>query len=374
MKKGQLVKIPFFNYAGAFQSLEEDFVTIFRDVIKRGAFIQQSDLADFEQHLADYLGVRHAFGVANATDGLTMIWRSVGLAAGDEVIFPSHTMVATAAAIVHAGGVPVAADCGDDHLIDPHSIERALTSRTRAVCPVQLNGRTAEMDAIKEICERHGLLLVEDAAQALGSKFNNQLAGTFGAAAAFSFYPAKLLGCLGDGGAVVTNDDEIAAQIELLRDHGRSAATGEVLTWGYNSRLDNLQAAFLDRQLRDYSEYVDVRRSIARTYCEGLADVPGLRLPPHPDADARHFDVFQNFEIETERRHELQTYLAEHGVGTIRQWGGRAVHQFNSLGVRGDCDRTELLFERCLMLPMNIMVTSAEAEYVVSCIREFHGV
>lgn len=368
------MNIPFFNYSGAFQNLEEDFVKIFRDVIRRGAFIQQSDLAEFEKHLADYLGVRYAFGVANATDGLTMIWRSIGLEPGDEVIFPSHTMVATAAAVVHAGGVPVAADCGHDHLIDPFSIEAAITKKTRAVCPVQLNGRTAEMDSIREICDRNGLLLVEDAAQALGSKFNDQFAGTFGLASAFSFYPAKLLGCLGDGGAVVTNDDEIAASIELLRDHGRSPITGEVVKWGYNSRLDNLQAAFLDRQLRDYSDYVRIRRSIARIYCDGLVDVPNIQLPPHPDADPRHFDVFQNFEIETDRRDQLQAFLSERGIGTIRQWGGRAVHQFHELGVRGNCSRTELLFERCLMLPMNIMVTQLEAEHVVSLIREFHGV
>lgn len=368
------MKIPFFNYSGAFQSLEEDFVSIFRDVLRRGAFIQQVDLAEFEQHLAEYLGVKHAFGVANATDGLTMIWRSVGLRPGDEVILPSHTMVATAAAVVHAGGVPVLADCGDDHLIDPMSIESLITGRTRAICPVQLNGRTAQMDLIGSICEERNLLLVEDAAQALGSRFDGQAAGTFGLAAAFSFYPAKLLGCLGDGGAVVTNDDNVAQNIELLRDHGRSVSTGEVMTWGYNSRLDNLQAAFLDRQLRDYSQYVEIRREIARIYCEGLADVAAIHLPPHPDADPRHFDVFQNFEIESERRDELQGFLLENGVGTIRQWGGRAIHQFDALQVRGSCSRTEKLFERCLMLPLNIMVKQIEAEYIVDLIRMFHGV
>ena len=290
------------------------------------------------------------------------------------MILPSHTMVATAAAVVHAGGVPVLADCGDDHLIDPASVASLITSKTRAVCPVQLNGRTARMDLIESICQERNLLLVEDAAQALGSSFDGKFAGTFGLAAAFSFYPAKLLGCLGDGGAVVTNDDDVAQNIELLRDHGRSASTGEVMIWGYNSRLDNLQAAFLDRQLRDYSKYVEVRRAVARVYCDGLADLEAVKLPPHPDSDPRHFDVFQNFEIESERRDDLQGFLLENGVGTIRQWGGRAIHQFDALQVRGSCSRTEKLFERCLMLPMNIMVTQKDAEYVVNCIRKFHGV
>src|SRR3954469_16370595 len=131
--------IPFFNYKAAFGAYEEEFVAIVRDVIKRGAFIQQKDLADFEGHLARYLGVKHAIGVGNATDGLVMAWRAAGLGAGDEVIFPSHTMVASAASVAHAGGVPVPVDCGPDHLIDPLAIEKAITARTRAIMPVQLN-------------------------------------------------------------------------------------------------------------------------------------------------------------------------------------------------------------------------------------------
>lgn len=366
------MKIPFFNYSSAFQQLEEDFVQIFKDVLGKGAFIQQAELEDFESNLAKYLGVKYAFGVGNATDGLTMIWRSVGLRPGDEVIFPSHTMVATAAAIVHAGGVPIPVDCGDDHLIDCNAIESAITSRTRGVCPVQLNGRTANMDQILKICKKNDLVLVEDAAQALGSKFKNHYAGTFGVASAFSFYPAKLLGCLGDGGAVVTNDDRIADQIRHLRDHGRSESNGEVIAWGYNSRLDNLQAAFLDRQLTDYSKYVETRRSVAKIYCEGLKDVSEIKLPPSPDSDPDHFDVFQNFEIEAERRDELQIFLELQGIGTIRQWGGKAVHQYPSLGLPAICPRTDQLFERCLMLPLNIMITEAQANYVVSTIRDFY--
>jgi len=207
------MKVPFFNYSGAFKLLEREFQDIFLDVLDRGAFIQQRDLSDFESNLADYLDVKYAFGVGNATDGLTMIWKAIGLNEGDEVIFPSHTMVASPASVVHAGGTPVAVDCGEDHLIDALAIERAITDRTRAIMPVQLNGRTADMDAIQSICTKYDLLLVEDAAQALGSKFKGKSAGTFGIAAAFSFYPAKLLGCLGDGGAVVTNDDQVAENI-----------------------------------------------------------------------------------------------------------------------------------------------------------------
>jgi len=363
--------IPFFNYKGAFSEREEEFVSIFRDVMRRGAFIQQRDLADFEAHLAAYLGVKHAIGVGNATDGLIMAWRAAGLKPGDEVIFPSHTMVASPASVAHAGGTPVPVDCGDDHLIDPHAIEAAVSAKTRAIMPVQLNGRTADMEKIQEIANRHGLFVLEDSAQALGSKFKGQFAGTFGAAGVYSFYPAKILGCLGDGGAVITNDDEVAKQVLMLRDHGRNH-DGEVTTWGLNSRLDNLQAAILDAQFRDYDKIITHRRTLAARYDARLSGLSQLRLPPAPASDPDHFDVYQNYEIEAEDRDALREHLAAQGVGTLIQWGGKAVHQFPDLGFKVELPRTERLFRRCLMLPMNIMVTVEDVDYICGCIRSYY--
>ncbi len=364
--------IPFFNYRGAFSAREAEFMEIIRDVVRRGAFIQQRDLAEFEDALARYLGVSHAFGVANATDGLVMCLRAAGIGAGDEVIFPSHTMVATAAAAAHVGGIPVAVDCGPDHLIDFRSIEAAVTEKTRAIMPVHLNGRTCDMDEIERIASKHSLLIVEDAAQALGSKFKGRYAGTFGIAAAFSFYPAKILGCFGDGGAVVTNDAEVARTIALLRDHGRNEE-GEVEMWGFNSRLDNIQAAILHAQFRDYDEIVTRRRSVARLYSSLLSDLEELVLPPGPDAGQDHFDVFQNYEIEADRRDELRAHLAENGIGTILQWGGKPVHSFKRLGFSVSLPKTERFFERCLMLPLNMMVTDEEVTYIASRVRAFYG-
>jgi dTDP-4-amino-4,6-dideoxygalactose transaminase len=364
--------VPFFNYQGAFAAEEEAYVAIFRDVLRRGAFIQQRDLAEFEANLARYLGVRHAVGVGNATDGLLMAFKAAGLRPGDEVIFPSHTMVASPASAAHCGGVPVPVDCGDDHLIDPAAIERAVTSRTRFILPVHLNGRTCDMDAITAIAQKHNLRIIEDAAQALGSRFRGRLAGTWGVAAAFSFYPAKILGCMGDGGAVVTNDDLVAESVRLLRDHGRDD-TGEVRVWGLNSRLDNLQAAILDHQFRHYDRIIAHRRVLAALYQRELGDLGQLLLPPPPDADADHTDVFQNYEIEAERRDELRAFLKAAGIGTLIQWGGKAVHQFAGLPLPPSAlPRTELLFRRGLMLPMNMMVTSDDARYVAAKIREFY--
>ncbi len=363
--------VPFFNYPYVFVSHEEGFVNATKDVGRRGAFIMQKNLAEFEQNLARYTGARYAVGVANATDGLQMAFMAGGLKPGGEGIFCTHTMVATAASIHFAGGVPVPVEAGPDHLMDPASIEAAITPKTKAICPTQLNGRTVNMTAIQEIARKHGLAVYEDAAQALGSKFKGQCAGTFGVGACISFYPAKILGCLGDGGAVLTNDDEVYRKLILLRDHGRNH-DGEVVMWGFNSRLDNLQAAYLDFQFKDYQKVIDRRRAIARLYRSRLEGMPGLRLPPGPDNDPDHFDVFQNYEIEAERRDELKAYLKDRGVGTLIQWGGKAVHQFRGLGFTQQLPFTERLFTRLLMLPMNMSLTDEDVHYVCEVILDFY--
>lgn len=367
-----LREVPFFNYRGAFGAIEGPLMDTIRDVISRGAFIMQKDLVEFEKVCAQFLGVKHALGVGNATDGLHFAYRAAGVQPGDEVIFPSHTMVASPAAVHFAGGVPVPVDIGSDHMIDPSKIEAAITKRTKFIMPVQVNGRTADMDAIEAIANRHGLRIVEDAAQALGSRFKGRLAGTFGVAAAFSFYPAKVLGCLGDGGLVVTNDDAVAERLYQLRDHGRGR-DGEVCGWGMNSRLDNLQAAVLHLQFRDYERMISYRRALAANYQELLGDIPELTLPPAPDADTRHFDVYQNYELEADRRDELKVFLKEHGIGTLIQWGGTPVHEFPALGFKVSLPATERFFQRCLMLPMNMMVTQDDIAYIATRIRVFYA-
>lgn len=237
--------------------------------------------------------------------------------------------------------------------------------------PVHLNGRTCDMDAIGKAAGEVGLTIVEDAAQGLGSRFRGRLAGTFGVAAAFSFYPAKILGCLGDGGAVVTNDDAVAHQVRLLRDHGRDGQ-GEVQCWGFNSRLDNLQAAILDYQFRDYQSVIGRRRAIAATYQERLGDLAELTLPPAPGSDPDHHDTFQNYELEAEQRDALREFLRAAGVGTLIQWGGKAVHQFRALGFRQPLPNTDRLFQRALMLPLNVTLSDEDLHYICDRVREFY--
>lgn len=364
--------VPFFNYPAVFTAREDEFVEIFREVGRRGAFILQRDLVEFEQSLGRYLGTPHVLGVANATDGLHMAVRAAGIGPGDEVILSSHTMIATAAAVHFAGATPVPVDCGADHLIDPAAAEAAITPRTRAILPTHLNGRTCNMDALEALATKRGLTIIEDAAQALGSKFKGRAAGTFGAGAAISFYPAKVLGCFGDGGAVVAGNRAIYDRLYQLRDHGRSAE-GEIESWGLNSRLDNLQAAFLAAQFKDYGQVVERRRALARLYDERLSDVREVVLPPAPDSDPDHFDIYQNYEIEAERRDVLKQVLKDNGIGTLIQWGGQAVHQLKVLGFTQILPSTDRLFKRMLMLPLSMAVTDEDVEYVCDTVRAFYG-
>jgi dTDP-4-amino-4,6-dideoxygalactose transaminase len=363
--------VPFFDYRQLFLSEEQELTAIFRDVGRRGAFVLQEDLARFERNLAAYLGVKYALGVGNATDALLLALRAAGIGPGDEVIFCSHTMVATAAAIHFAGATPVPVECRDDHLIDPRAVEEAVTPRTRAILPTQLNGRTADMRALESIANRHGLAIVEDAAQALGSRFAGRAAGSFGVAGAISFFPAKTLGCLGDGGALLTNSSQIYERVVELRDHGRRA-DGEIVSWGLNSRLDNLQAAILDFRLASYDMAVERRRELAGLYHAALQGIRQLKLPPGPADDGDHFDVFQNYEIEAERRDELRAFLETREIGTALPWGGKAVHQWVRLGFETRLPFTEALFERVLLLPLNLSLTDHHVEYLCHTIHDFY--
>ena len=363
--------VPFFNYQKFFTDTESELTPIITDVCRRGAFILQKDLAEFEESLAKFVGAKYVIGMANATDALHFAVRGAAIGPGDEVIFCSHTMVASPASVHFAGATPVPVECGEDHLIEPAAVEAAITPRTVAIMPTQLNGRTANMDALQAIADKHGLMIIEDSAQALGSKFKGKSAGTFGIAGCISFYPAKTLGCFGDGGCLITSDDALYEQVMLLRDHGRNH-DGEVVMWGLNSRLDNLQAAILNYKMKTYEQDIERRREIARMYDEQLRDIPGIHLPPAPDSDPDHFDIFQNYEIEVDHRDQLQAHLREQGIGTLVQWSGKAVHQFPKLGFDVSLPKTEKMFERCIMIPMNTMLDDDDIHYVCETMNKFY--
>lgn len=363
--------VPFFNYPRAYLDDRENLMRIFDEVGHRGAFIMQKDLREFEEALAAYTGAKHAIGVANATDGLELAWMAVGMRPGDEVICCSHTMLATASAIKTAGGTPIPVELGYDGLIDPEAVEDAINPRTVGIMPTQLNGRTCDMDKIMSIAKKHNLFVVEDAAQALGSRFKGKHAGTFGQAAAISFFPAKVLGSLGDGGGVITNSDYLHDRIYQLHDHGRDI-NGDVKSWGRNSRLDNLQAAILNHNLKSYDKVIARRRAIATIYQARLGSTVELQLPQGPDANPDHFDIYQNYELQADKRDALKEHLRINGIGTLIQWGGKAVHQWERLGFTVKLPKVERFFERCIMLPMNMFISDDDVHYICDQVHVFY--
>lgn len=365
-------KIPFFDYPGLFSEHETDFMQCIQAVLRRGAYIMQSDLFEFEEAIGKYLGVKHVLGVADGTVALMLALKLAGIGQGDEVIVPSHTFIATAAAVHHCGAVPVLCDSLPDHMIDVESARSMVTSRTRAIMPVQLNGRTCDMDAVAALADEFGLKIVEDSCQALGAKYKGRAAGTFGVAGSFSFYPAKVLGCFGDGGALVLDDDELAARARMYRDHGRNPATGMVELFGSNARLDNVQAAVMMVKFRFYERDLERRRALARIYQARLAGIEGMLLPPGPDSDPDRFDIFQNYEVEVERREALREHLATAGVGTIVQWGGYVIHQFSALGLKHDAPYADAMSSRYLLLPMHHLLADDDVHFVCDRIVEFY--
>lgn len=366
------MNIPFFDYPKLYLNQQNQINKVFEDVSSRGAFIMQKDLEEFEKKIAKYTNSRFAVGVANATDGLQMALMAGSDKKEGEIIISSHTMVATASAIHFSGFNPVPVEAGHDLSIDPVSLEMAINENTVGIMPTQLNGRTCDMDKISAIAEANSLEIFEDAAQALGSQFKGKFAGTFGKASAISLYPAKILGCFGDGGIVLTQDEEIYNKLLLLRDHGRDVKTGDVVSWGMNSRLDNLQAAILNFFFESYDSVVERRRELASMYDEGLKDLEEVVLPAPPN-EGDHFDVFQNYEIRVQNRDELKSYLSDAGIGTLIQWSGKAIHQFSNLDLDYELPFTDKLFEDILMLPMNYFLKDQEIDYIVNSVKSFYS-
>ena len=364
-------KIPFFEYPKLWNDYKKEYISIIDQVASSGGFILQKELSEFETSLAKFTGANYSVGVGNATDAMEIFLEAIDLKKGDEIIISSHTMLATASAIKVAGGIPVPVDIGDDNLICPKSIEEAVTPNTVGIMPTQLNGRVCDMDIIKKIAQKHSLFIVEDAAQALGARFKGQHAGTFGLASCISFFPAKVLGCFGDAGAVLVNDKNLYHKIFQIHDHGRDV-DGEVKRWGRNSRLDNIQAAILSHKLKTYDKVIERRRAVAQMYQDLLNDLEEIQLPPPPNKNSDHFDVYQNYEITVDKRDELKNYLSEKNIGTLIQWGGKGIHHFKNLGFTQVLPNTDTFFKRCIMLPMNLFITDDDVDYICKSIKEFY--
>ena len=365
-------KVSFVNYKVQYRNLKEEMDKVIQTVLERGDLILRQDVEEFEKNLASLVGTKYAVGVNSGTDALILSLRAAGIGSGDEVITVSHTFAASIAVIVHAGATPVLVDVKEDFTIDVDKIEAAITEKTKAILPVHLNGRVCEMDRIMEIAQKHNLIVIEDAAQALGAEFKGKKAGSFGKTGCFSFYPAKILGAYGDAGGVATDDEEIAEKIRLFRSHGQKTKA-EIVCYGWTARLDNLQAAVLNVKFKYLAEWIKRRREIAAIYNDGLREVQGIKLPPAPDSDERHFDVYQNYVLKAEKeRDELYAFLKEKGVETLIK-DSVANHKQPALGLsQFSLPYSERLADEVISLPMYPELTREQLNYVINCLKEFY--
>jgi len=362
-------RVPFVDPREHYRRLKTEVDFAITDTLAKGDLVLRQQLRDFEQHLAEFVGTKYAVGVNSCYHALHFSLLASGVGPGDEVITVAHTFVATVSAIVHAGAKPVLVDVRENYNMDPAAFEAAITSRTKAVIPVHLNGRVCEMDRIMAVAQKHGLVVIEDAAQALGAAFAGKRAGSFGLAGCFSFYPFKALGGLGDGGAVTTDDPEVARFVTLVRFNGEDRQTGEFHHHGYTALLDNVQAAVLDVKLRHLEDWIKHRRTIANLYREGLEGSEGLWLPHFEDD--RHFDSYQNYVIRTECRDQLRQYLMEEGVETLvhwpkPMWEHRGLHLENP-----GMAETESICREVISLPMSAETTPEQVEIATESIRKF---
>ena len=360
--------IPFVDLARQFRGIESELTQAFLDVGRSGIYIMGERLESFERKAAEYCGVKYALGVANGSDALFLILKALGIGAGDEVITATNSFIASAWVIVATGAKPVLVDVAEDFNIDPQKVEAAITSRTKVIMPVHLTGRAAAMDEINCIAERHGVKVVEDAAQAIGATFRGRRVGSLGTAAGFSLHPLKNLGVYGDGGLITTNDSKLNAKLRLLRNHGlRNRDECEI--WGYNSRLDTLQAAFAEIKLAKLDALNRRCREIANAYREGLSSY--VQVPVDQSWEEC---VYHNFVIRTEQRNELMAHLKEHGVDT-RVHYPVPIHLQDTardLGYHyGDFPNAERYALTMISLPIYPELTDDEVTYVIASAKSF---
>lgn len=370
--------IPLVDLHAQYLAIRQEIDQTIQSVIDSTAFINGPDIGKFENEFAQFCAAKFAVGVSNGTSALRLALQCCDIGPGDEVITVANTFCATAEAILHTGATPVFVDIDPrTHTIDPSLIEAAITPRTKAILPVHLFGHPADMHPINRIARKHGLKVVEDAAQAHGAKYKGQTVGTLGDVACFSFYPGKNLGAYGDAGALTTNDPEIAERAREFRDHGRRiSADGKRAKYahdvvGYNERMDTLQAAILRAKLPYLHEWNTARRRIAHRYLEKLEEAP-IKLPTLlPDYEP----VYHLFVIRTAERDRVLSYLSEHGIGTGIHYP-IPLHQqkaFASLQIRQSLNHTEQAAREILSLPIFPELNEDDQDYIVKILFDAIG-
>jgi dTDP-4-amino-4,6-dideoxygalactose transaminase len=368
-------KVRFANPQKQYQDHRDEFIKAFDDTLSRGAIVNKEELWNFENDFAKFVGVKHAIGVNSGTSALDVAFQAAGIGPEDEVITVGHTFIASISAINLRGAKPILIDVGKDFNMDVNLIEKALTPKTKAIEPVHLNGRLCDMEAIMDIAKRKGLIVIEDAAQALGATLKMKdgilkSAGSFGVAGCFSLYWAKVLGGWGNNGVVVTNDDDVAEKMKLMRYNGESREDRKFYYHAHNFLMDNVHAALLSVKLKYFPGWVRRRQEIADMYNKGLSGLAGVQVPEFNDE--RFSDVYTNYAIRAERREELKKHLEENGVETLVSWPIPMYKQPLLMPNDIFLPETEKICNEVLSLPMYPELTDEQVQYVIEQIKNFY--
>ena len=364
-------RVPFVNPVKNYGLIKQEIDAAYFDVMSKGDLIDRGHLRSFEENMARFVGTKYAVGLNSGYDALHVSLRAAGIGPGDEVIVPSHTFVASCSAIVNVGATPVLVDVAKDFAIDPGKIEEAVSPRTRALMPVHLNGYMADMPRIMGIAKKFGLMVVEDACQSLGSSIKGKRAGAWGLTGCWSFYPFKILGGYGDGGAITTDDPEVALFATRMRYNGEDRQTGEYHGHGFTCLLDNLQAAFLDVKLRHWPAWIVRRKQVAERYKSAFVGIPDLLLPHYDKAGFDH--VYQNYVVRSKQGDAFVDHLKKNGVEVLVQFRKPYYkHVALNLVDRG-FPETEALSREVCSLPMNVEMSDEDVEYVIRTVRSFYA-
>ncbi|MEA4924845.1 MAG: DegT/DnrJ/EryC1/StrS family aminotransferase [Syntrophomonadaceae bacterium] len=364
------IKIPFLDLQKQYQSIKPEIDDAIQNIIETAHFIKGKAVHDFEQSFADYVGAQYCIGVGNGTDALILALKAMGIGRGDEVITVPNTFIATVEAIVAAGADPVLLDINyETYTMDPGVLAQAITGKTKAIIPVHLYGMPCDMDAIMNIAAQYKLKVICDGAQAHGARYKQFPMGMYGDVTTYSFYPGKNLGAFGDGGAVVTNDEELANRIRMLADHGRLDKYLHHYC-GYNSRLDAIQAAVLSVKLKYLEKWNNRRKEIAAIYNRELASIDDVSLITVPAYAEPAWHIYL---IRTSRRDELQEYLSNRGIQTGIHYPVPITHQPAGQSIRAICnyDQLETMSRQILSLPMCPEMSDDMVNYVIENIKGF---
>ena len=368
------MQVPFLDLKIQYQSIKNEIDPAIQNVIDNTAFILGKSVADFESAFAKAHDVKYCCGVSSGTDANHLVLWSLGIKAGDEVIIPANTFIATAWGATLCGAKPVFVDCEpDSYNIDPAKVEKAITKKTKAIVAVHLYGQPADMDPLNEIAKKHNIHLVEDCAQSHIAEYKGKKVGGLSEAASFSFYPGKNLGAYGEGGAVTTNNAEIAQKVKMIRDHGAVQKYNHEI-FGHNYRMEGIQGAVLGVKLKYLNKWTDGRRRAAAKYRELLGDLENIKVPTEMPYAKHVYHLYVIQVGENGKRDALQKYLGENGISTGLHYPIPLHLQpcFRDLNYKkGEFPATEQLAECGLSLPMYPELKDEQIEYVCSKIREF---